>query len=229
MQYWAFGRSAKAGGIFRDDSDSPLNSKQPTGAQYEHLAAASVLIILPAGLLIRFCTILYANTSFSILAQESKKVAREKTKAVVEELRAMKLREAAKKIEDCVEEPLTYMAFPFEHWTRIRTNNVIERLNREIRRRTRGRKFRTDASLCSPASCGRHPVGQQEIHEHEASGGRLRGRLCCGLTTFSQRLQTNLRIILDSTNNPSPKRSNLEPTPNGIKNRKFRYQLAILL
>ena len=24
-----------------------------------------------------------------------------------------------------------------EHWTRIRTNNVIERLNREIRRRTR--------------------------------------------------------------------------------------------
>lgn len=31
--------------------------------------------------------------------------------------------------------PLTH--FPFENWTRIRTNNVIERLNREIRRRTR--------------------------------------------------------------------------------------------
>lgn len=27
--------------------------------------------------------------------------------------------------------------FPAEHWTRIRTNNAIERLNREIRRRTR--------------------------------------------------------------------------------------------
>ena len=27
--------------------------------------------------------------------------------------------------------------FPFEHWTRIRTNNAIERLNQEIRRRTR--------------------------------------------------------------------------------------------
>lgn len=25
----------------------------------------------------------------------------------------------------------------FEHWTRIRINNAIERLNREIRRRTR--------------------------------------------------------------------------------------------
>ena len=31
---------------------------------------------------------------------------------------------------------LTYCDFPSEHWTRIRTNNVIERLNREIRRRT---------------------------------------------------------------------------------------------
>lgn len=30
-----------------------------------------------------------------------------------------------------------YCDFPSEHWTRIRTNNVIERLNREIRRRTR--------------------------------------------------------------------------------------------
>ena len=29
------------------------------------------------------------------------------------------------------------MISPYEHWARIRTNNVIERLNREIRRRTR--------------------------------------------------------------------------------------------
>ncbi len=29
------------------------------------------------------------------------------------------------------------MAFPHEHWTRIRTNNPLERLNREIKRRTR--------------------------------------------------------------------------------------------
>lgn len=50
---------------------------------------------------------------------------------------AMKLKEAAKKVEDSVEETLSYTTFPFEHWTRIRTNNVIERLNREIRRRTR--------------------------------------------------------------------------------------------
>ena len=34
-------------------------------------------------------------------------------------------------------ETLTYMDFPAEHWTRIRTNNVLERINREIKRRTK--------------------------------------------------------------------------------------------
>lgn len=34
-------------------------------------------------------------------------------------------------------ETLTYCDFPSEHWTCLRINNVIERLNREIRRRTR--------------------------------------------------------------------------------------------
>ena len=41
------------------------------------------------------------------------------------------------KILNTAEETLTYMDFPSEHWLKIRTNNVIERLNREIRRRTR--------------------------------------------------------------------------------------------
>ena len=56
---------------------------------------------------------------------------------MVAELRAMKLKKAAKKVEDGIKETLTYCDFPSEHWTRIRTNNVIERPNREIRRRTR--------------------------------------------------------------------------------------------
>ena len=51
--------------------------------------------------------------------------------------KCMGMLEAAKKVEDGIEETLTYCDFPSEHWTRIRTNNVIERLNREIRRRTR--------------------------------------------------------------------------------------------
>jgi transposase-like protein len=34
-------------------------------------------------------------------------------------------------------ETLAYMAFPREHWMKIRTNNMLERIMREIRRRTR--------------------------------------------------------------------------------------------
>ena len=98
-----------------------------------------------------------------IHAQESKKAAREKAKAVVEELRAMKLKEAAKKVEDGIEETLTYADFPSEHWTRIRTNNVIERLNREIRRRTRVVGCFPDGNSALMLVCARlrHVAGTQ--------------------------------------------------------------------
>ena len=43
-----------------------------------------------------------------IHAQESKKAAREKAKAVITELHEMKLKEAAKKVENGIEETLTY-------------------------------------------------------------------------------------------------------------------------
>lgn len=73
----------------------------------------------------------------AIHAQESKDAAREKAKAVVERLRSMKLAAAAKKVKEGIEETLTYMDYPSEHWNRIRTNNTMERVNREIKRRTR--------------------------------------------------------------------------------------------
>ena len=73
----------------------------------------------------------------AIHAQENKKAAREKAKQVTEKLREMKLGKAAQKVEDSIEETLTFMDFPSQHWTRIRTNNMLERVNREIKRRTR--------------------------------------------------------------------------------------------
>ena len=61
----------------------------------------------------------------AIHAQESKKASREKAAAVVSELKAMKLPEAAKKVEAGIEETLTYCDFPSEHWVKIRTNKGI--------------------------------------------------------------------------------------------------------
>jgi transposase-like protein len=73
----------------------------------------------------------------AIHAQEGKASAREKAHVIVAKLREMKLKEAAEKLKNGIEETLTYMDFPCEHWTRIRTNNGIERIMLEIRRRTR--------------------------------------------------------------------------------------------
>ena len=73
----------------------------------------------------------------AIHAQESKEAARQKAAQVTEKLREMKLQAAARKVEESIEETLTFMDFPSQHWTRIRTYNTLERLNREIKRRTR--------------------------------------------------------------------------------------------
>ena len=73
----------------------------------------------------------------AIHAQENKEAALEKAALVAKKLREMKLPAAAKKVEDGIEETLTYMNFPSQHWRKIRTNNAIERINREIKRRTK--------------------------------------------------------------------------------------------
>ena len=99
----------------------------------------------------------------AIHAQESKKAAREKANAVIEELRSMKLPEAAKKVETGIEETLTYCDFPSEHWQKIRTNNMIERMNREIRRRTRVVGAFPDGNSALMLVCARlrHVAGTQ--------------------------------------------------------------------
>ena len=73
----------------------------------------------------------------AIHAQEDLSAARDKVQAVVEKLRGMKLKSATDLVEKIVEQTLTYYHFPSEHWRRIRTNNPMERIIREMRRRTR--------------------------------------------------------------------------------------------
>ena len=63
--------------------------------------------------------------------------AQEKAAKVVEDLRAMRLRKAADLVERCIDETLGFYSYPQTHWLRIRTNNPLERIMREIRRRTR--------------------------------------------------------------------------------------------
>jgi transposase-like protein len=73
----------------------------------------------------------------AIQAQESKEAAKEKAEKVIAKLVDMRLRAAAQTLKEGIDESLTYMAFPRNHWTRIRTKNALESMNREIRRRTR--------------------------------------------------------------------------------------------
>jgi putative transposase len=73
----------------------------------------------------------------AIHAQEDGKAAKAKAAEVVQRLKEMKLKSAAELVEQKVEETLTYYGYPAVHWRQIRTNNPLERIIREIRRRTR--------------------------------------------------------------------------------------------
>jgi putative transposase len=56
---------------------------------------------------------------------------------VMVKLSAMSLTKAAELVEAKAHETLTYFAFPSNHWRQVKTNNPLERIIREIRRRTR--------------------------------------------------------------------------------------------
>jgi putative transposase len=73
----------------------------------------------------------------AIHAQEDRDAAQAKVADVTAKLRAQRLGKAAELVAAHVGETLTYYAFPDQHWRRLRTNNPLERIIREIRRRTR--------------------------------------------------------------------------------------------
>lgn len=73
----------------------------------------------------------------AIHAAEDVQAAKEKARQVVAKLRDQRLTRAAELVETSVDETFAYYSFPEEHWRRIRTNNPLERIMREIRRRTK--------------------------------------------------------------------------------------------
>jgi len=73
----------------------------------------------------------------AIHAQEDKQAATDKAQVVINKLKEMKLSKAAQIVEEGFQETLSYYAYPDKHWRQLRTNNPLERIMREIRRRTR--------------------------------------------------------------------------------------------
>jgi transposase-like protein len=73
----------------------------------------------------------------AIHAQEDKAAAIEKALQVISKLDNMKLSHAAKIVKEGYLETMSYYHYPSEHWRSLRTNNLLERIMREIRRRTR--------------------------------------------------------------------------------------------
>ena len=92
----------------------------------------NVMTAVPRGKCKSVCLMLKA-----IHAQEDREAAEAKAAEVVKKLKAMNLEKASRNVESGASETLSYYMFPANHWRNIRTNNPLERMNREIRRRTK--------------------------------------------------------------------------------------------
>ncbi len=68
-------------------------------------------------------------------AQETREAAHAEWRAVSDRLRE-RFPKLSKLMDEAEHDVLAYMAFPKEHWTQIHSTNPIERLNREVKRRT---------------------------------------------------------------------------------------------
>jgi transposase-like protein len=76
-----------------------------------------------------------AATIRTVFAQPDPEGARETWRRVADSLRG-RFPRAAALLDEAEDEVLAYLAFPREHWRQIWSNNPLERLNREIKRRS---------------------------------------------------------------------------------------------
>jgi transposase-like protein len=135
----------------------------------------------------------------AIHASEDKAAAHEKATTVIKKLEAQKLRQAAAVVRKGIGDTLAYYDFPDAHWRRIRTNNPLERILREIRRRTRVVGAFPDGNSAlmlvaeQASSHRRYALGNTSLSQH---GSTKRGgeRNSCGLN----RITTAIKSAKDS-------------------------------
>jgi Transposase, Mutator family len=106
-----------------------------------------------------------------------------------------------------LEETLTYYAFPEEHWRRIRTNNLLERILREIRRRTRvvGAFPDGQSALNLAAARPRHIAGtawstKRYLNIELLKYQQMRGAITASARAGCRSAKLKVRKILDTTN-----------------------------
>ena len=112
---------------------------------------------------------------------------------------------AAAILEEAEPDALAYLDFPPSHWKRLRTNNVQERTNREIKRRSRVvQVFPSTASLVRLAGavmCEQDEVWQESRYFSEAKMGELydegRARGIDGTVDWP-RLEAEARKMIES-------------------------------
>jgi putative transposase len=78
---------------------------------------------------------LVAATIRTVFAQPEPEMARQQWRQVADGFRA-RYPKLAQLLEEAESDVLAYLAFPPEHWRQIWSNNPLERLNREVKRRT---------------------------------------------------------------------------------------------
>ena len=107
---------------------------------------------------------------------------------------------AAELIEEAIGETLTYYVFPDSHWRKIRTNNPLERIMKEIRRRTRVVGAFPDGQSCLNLAAARL---------RHIAGGKWSARKYMNMTPLyseqnqtqgARGLKTKVRKIFDTTN-----------------------------
>jgi putative transposase len=71
----------------------------------------------------------------TIFAQPDTQTVHEQHRRIVDQL-AQRFPDAARLLDEATPDLLAFTAFPKEHWRQVWSNNSLERLNKEIRRRT---------------------------------------------------------------------------------------------